>query len=299
MPILVIDGHLSPGNSGGPLVALDGTVVGVNTAVLPPPAQGVGFAVPMDIIRSSVLPQLRFARGKKEDRMRYGVLGVDLQPVTPELMGFLGLPRRDSAIVTKVNRDEAGFFNGAGLRRGDVVIGVGGEDQEYSGISAHMLLSPWDMKDPKDPGNALVYRVISEEKVRQGLAQDPESVWRMAFLPDRKNRRELFAGNAATPAAPQLTGENVTLWRLFVEQAKEGVWLTRDAGGREVPTQTYIREIAVRGPDAALNFRPIATLADMKAIAKERHTEILLILSGDSAYTPHSGVRYVLVSGKP
>lgn len=50
------DALINPGNSGGPLINLDGKVIGINTAIARQ-AQGIGFAVPVDVIKR-VLPDL-------------------------------------------------------------------------------------------------------------------------------------------------------------------------------------------------------------------------------------------------
>jgi S1-C subfamily serine protease len=97
---------VSPGNSGGPLVNLDAQLIGINTAVHRG-GPGIGFAIPIDRARTIVDDLLRFGR------VRYGWLGIDPRPA------------RGGILVAAV--DEAGPARAAGLRPGDLIIGVGEE----------------------------------------------------------------------------------------------------------------------------------------------------------------------------
>jgi S1-C subfamily serine protease len=53
VPYLQTDTAINPGNSGGPLIDYAGRVIGVNTAIAKG-AQGIGFAIPADVVRSLV-----------------------------------------------------------------------------------------------------------------------------------------------------------------------------------------------------------------------------------------------------
>ncbi|MBW2222266.1 MAG: trypsin-like serine protease [Deltaproteobacteria bacterium] len=58
---------MNPGNSGGPLINLRGEVVGVNMAIVAG-SQGIGFAVPIDLVKE-IVPHL-MQSGKVEDGQR-------------------------------------------------------------------------------------------------------------------------------------------------------------------------------------------------------------------------------------
>src|SRR5271157_4915225 len=89
---LQTDASINPGNSGGPLLNLSGEVVGINTAILAS-GQGIGFATPSNMA-SSVIPQL-----KEKGKVVRGMIGVQVQNVTPELAKSFGLPEPKGALV--------------------------------------------------------------------------------------------------------------------------------------------------------------------------------------------------------
>ena len=116
---LQIDAPINRGNSGGPLFALDGSVIGVNTAIFSPSGGsiGIGFAIPSNLV-NSVVAQL-----KANGRVERGFLGAATQPVDPTMARALHLPRPEGALVAQVEGDSPAAR--AGLQPGDVVTAVG------------------------------------------------------------------------------------------------------------------------------------------------------------------------------
>ena len=116
---LQIDAPINRGNSGGPLFALDGSVIGVNTAIFSPSGGsiGIGFAIPSNLV-SSVVAQL-----KEHGRVERGFLGAATQPVDATMARALHLPRPEGALVAQVDGNSPAAR--AGLRPGDVVTAVG------------------------------------------------------------------------------------------------------------------------------------------------------------------------------
>ncbi|WP_082343453.1 Do family serine endopeptidase [Vulgatibacter incomptus] len=95
---LQTDAAINPGNSGGPLFDLSGRVIGINTAIVAT-GQGIGFAVPIDLIKA-LLPQL-----EKTGRVVRGFLGVGVQDLTPELARALGVKAEKGALVSSVDKN--------------------------------------------------------------------------------------------------------------------------------------------------------------------------------------------------
>lgn len=113
------DAAINPGNSGGALVAMDGTLVGINTAIFSRDggSLGIGFAVPSTMVRA-LLESIE--RGQPLARPWLGARG---QAVTVDLAEALGLDRPAGVMINSV---EPGSPAGrAGLRVGDVVVAVG------------------------------------------------------------------------------------------------------------------------------------------------------------------------------
>jgi serine protease Do len=118
---LQIDAAVNSGNSGGPSFNLAGEVVGVNTAIASPSGGNVGiaFAVPAETAAKIV------AELKDKGSVQRGFIGVQIQPVTPDIAEALGLKEAEGALVADVVRD--GPAAQARLRQGDVIVSVNGE----------------------------------------------------------------------------------------------------------------------------------------------------------------------------
>jgi len=116
------DAAINPGNSGGPLVNLKGEVVGINTMIASGSGgfQGVGFAIPSSMA-SSVYSQLLHS-----GKVTRGFLGVQIQDVTADAARTFGIDAKSGALVAQVEPGSAA--ERAGLRRGDVVVGVDGRE---------------------------------------------------------------------------------------------------------------------------------------------------------------------------
>ncbi|BBK42304.1 serine protease [Allostella vacuolata] len=117
---LQIDASINRGNSGGPTFNLAGEVIGINTAIYSPNggSVGIGFAVPSNLAKP-VIDQL-----KATGRVERGWLGVQIQPVTPDIADSVNLDRPRGALVTSVQGDSPAIR--AGVRQGDVIVGFNG-----------------------------------------------------------------------------------------------------------------------------------------------------------------------------
>src|SRR3984893_11261491 len=115
---LQTDAAINHGNSGGPLLATDGTVIGVTSAIFSPSggSVGLGFAIPAETV-VGVIRQLE-AHG----RVERGYLGLSAQEVTPQLAKALGMKSPAGALITAV--DSAGPSAGA-FTPGDVLLAIG------------------------------------------------------------------------------------------------------------------------------------------------------------------------------
>lgn len=116
-----IDAPINRGNSGGPTFDLKGQVIGMNSMIYSPTggSVGIGFAIPASTIKDVV------AALQAHGRVARGWLGVQIQPVTPEIATSLGLKDPKGALVASVVPDSPAAR--AGVRQGDVIVAVNGQ----------------------------------------------------------------------------------------------------------------------------------------------------------------------------
>jgi S1-C subfamily serine protease len=122
-----VDAPINRGNSGGPLFDGEGRVIGINAQIQSTTgtAEGVGFAIPIDIARRS-LDQL-----VRTGRVRYAYLGIRTQDVTPGIAAAFDLGAKRGALVTQV--DEGTPAARAGLRGGSRTEAYNGVDVTLGG----------------------------------------------------------------------------------------------------------------------------------------------------------------------
>jgi S1-C subfamily serine protease len=128
LDLIQTDAAINPGNSGGALINANGEVIGINTLVRSGPGAGLGFAIPINLAHR-VADQL--ATG---GTVVHPYLGLQLVPLTARVArdnnrdpdALVKLPERDGALVQKVLPDSPA--EQAGLKRGDLVVEIGGKD---------------------------------------------------------------------------------------------------------------------------------------------------------------------------
>ena len=111
------DAAINRGNSGGPLINLNGEVVGIATA-MNWGAENIGFAVPISTLQA-VLPQLR-----EKGKVSRGYIGVNISNIDYDRAQAFGLSEAGGALVTQVVEDSPA--SKAGVEHGDVVLSVDG-----------------------------------------------------------------------------------------------------------------------------------------------------------------------------
>ena len=153
--LLQTDAAINQGNSGGPLVNLNGEVIGINTLIVrggnggSAVAEGLGFAIPSNMARfiaERIISQGYFARP---------YLGVSYQSISPSIARRYDLPTQWGAYVTDV-----GFGSpaaNAGLERGDIIVSIGEQSIDVQNSYVNVLFA-------YQPGDQVTIEVLRDGK---------------------------------------------------------------------------------------------------------------------------------------
>jgi serine protease Do len=137
------DAAINPGNSGGPVIDLSGRLVGISSAKMAftpqgVPTQGMGFAIPADVVRDSVNRFKKVAQKQATPKNQPAVtadtsasnaeklFGLQLQDLNQELSDALGYIRGRGVLITAVEPDSPA--DEAGLERGLVIYRAGNSE---------------------------------------------------------------------------------------------------------------------------------------------------------------------------
>jgi Do/DeqQ family serine protease len=186
------DAAINPGNSGGALVALDGRVLGVNTAIQSTNggSLGIGFAVPASLAQDIV------DRLKADGRVRRSWLGVGVQDVTAEAARALGLSVGSGALINQVEPGTPAARGG--VRVGDVIVLANGRPvRDAAALRRIVSLAP--------AGEKSTFDLIRDGKpLSLTLALDPVPDAALAARPERPT------SSAQSPGALGATTQAVT-----------------------------------------------------------------------------------------
>ncbi|MBI2252649.1 MAG: trypsin-like peptidase domain-containing protein [Armatimonadetes bacterium] len=113
--LLQTDAAINRGNSGGPLINVEGKVIGINTAIIPF-AQGIGFAIPVNtakLIKEELIAHHKIIRP---------YLGIGMQEMSEDIAKYLKMPKIEGILITSVL--EGAPAEKSGLQRGDVILEI-------------------------------------------------------------------------------------------------------------------------------------------------------------------------------
>jgi len=184
------DAAINRGNSGGPLVNLQGDVIGINSQIATSTGDynGVGFALPSNEA-AYVFEQIL-----KSGKVRRGYLGVGLETVKSEFASVYGLKEAKGAIVVEL-RDQQSAAAVAGLKVGDVIVEFNGQKVE----GAPDLISKVSAASPENSVNVAFLR-------ENGTGLD---------------RRTTSIRLGERPLRPNRSGEDGSRTKLPLEKGKE------------------------------------------------------------------------------
>ena len=109
------DASINPGKSGGPLINIDGEVIGINAMIIQP-GTGIGFAIPINMAKQ-ILNDLI-----KQGKVVRPWLGISVQDLTPEMIEHFKVKEKDGVLVGQVYPGTGA--EKAGLASGDIIKSV-------------------------------------------------------------------------------------------------------------------------------------------------------------------------------
>ena len=135
------DAAINPGNSGGPVIDISGRLVGISSAKMAftpqgVPTQGLGFAIPAEVVRESVSRFKKIAQKQPATKQQPSsqtstsnaerLFGMQLQDLTRELSDALDYARSRGVLITAV--EPGSPANEAGVERGLMIYRIGQQD---------------------------------------------------------------------------------------------------------------------------------------------------------------------------
>jgi len=226
-----IDAPINRGNSGGPTFNVKGEVIGINTSIYTPSGGSVGiaFAIPASTAER-VIASLR-----DQGKVVRGWLGIEIQPISPEIAESLKLDGKKGALVTVPQPDSPATK--AGIAAGDAVLAVNGKD----------------VKDPRDlsvgiaayaPGTTVTLTIWRDGEKRDVSVQ-------LGTLPESEKQ---VPGSPAKPKPP--AGDSFGL-SLAPGKKHDGVLITKidpsgsaaDSGLEQGDLIASVGNVKVASPD--------------------------------------------------
>jgi serine protease Do len=170
VPFIQTDAAVNPGNSGGPLINMQGEVIGINSQIfsLSGGYQGVSFAIPMDV--AVHIEQQILATGK----VRHAKMGLAVQEVDQLLAESFGLPKPTGALVSDLVK--GGAADKAGMDIGDVILSANGEVVDQAGVFSIVV----GLAQPGDKLNLTVWRRGKQMPMQVTMEDATESMAKKA-----------------------------------------------------------------------------------------------------------------------
>jgi serine protease Do len=280
------DAAINQGNSGGPLFDMNGQVIGINYMIESPNggSVGLGFAIPAEIAKP-IVEKLRAG-----ESVHRGYLGVVAQELDSATADSLGLTKGHGALVQQVMPN--GSAAKAGVKPGDVILSVGGQDVTHENSLSFVVSSLSVGKQVQID----IVRAGKREKLSVTLAERP-SEQKLAALSqgednglDEESKPGVGAGKTAlgmalqpmTPAIAQQLGVAEVTRGLVVAEVNGA----SDAAERGIARGDIIRSVNNQAVNSLAQFN--AAVAQAKA---QGRSSVLLSVQRRNAQPLYVAVR--------
>jgi serine protease Do len=201
------DAPINRGNSGGPLVSMDGEAIGINSAIVSGSSgnDGIGFTIPINMA-ASVANMLI-----KDGKVHYAMVGIVLSPLSPALARQLGLDEGTKGVV--VGEVVPGSpAEKAGMKQGDVITGFAGE-KVHNLSSFRLKVATSEVSKPSQ----LVYLRDGQERTTSITPAPRETV---VFDQERDGQSGSQEPKSAEPAKTSISDFGLEVQPLTAELAK-------------------------------------------------------------------------------
>ncbi len=264
---LQTDAPINRGNSGGALVNLNGELIGINSQILSDSGNGgnigIGFSIPSNMAKS-VEEQLL-----KNGKVRRGMLGVGIQPVTEALRESFGLKDTRGVLINDVKKGSAA--ENAGIKRDDVITAINGEATEDPNMLRNKVAGT-------QPGTEIKVTLLRDGK-EQELVVKLDELNSEGAKPTEKESEEKDSGKSDESGKL-----GVSLQPLTPEIAKQ-LKISADTEGLVVtdvdPSGAAAEEGISRGDVIMeINKKAVTTIEEVQnALEKSGDKPILLLIS--------------------
>ena len=146
--LIQTDASINPGNSGGPLVEENGEVVGVNTVKLTD-AEGIGFAVPVNIVKPII------ERLEQEDEFEEATLGI--YAYDKEVIPYMETKADLKKGIYVASIDRYGPCGNTGLKVGDIIVSI-------DNVDVDKMVELREYLYRKEPGDKVTLKVVDGEE---------------------------------------------------------------------------------------------------------------------------------------
>jgi len=173
---LQTDASINSGNSGGPLINMEGKVIGINSVILSPSGGniGLGFAIPSNLA-DKVIRDI-----KTKGRVVRAYLGINIQTISDSDAKDLDLAQ-SGALITGVEKDSPA--DKAGLKKYDLIISINGKKvKSRTDIIVTMVEA-----NPGDTVTLVIQRDKKEQTIRVKVGEAPDSERFTTFGDDSKS----------------------------------------------------------------------------------------------------------------
>ncbi len=243
------DAAINPGNSGGPLVNIKGQVIGINTAIASRSGgyQGIGFAIPSSSAKL-IMDDLI-----KTGKVRRGLLGVNIQDLSPSLAKSFGRADAEGALVSQVIPGSPA--EKAGVQAGDIIVKFKGEPVT---------------------GAAQLKNLVGKEKpggeATLSLVRDKKNLDLKVKIGERTQKAIASAGSLGSGPSEISNELGINIEKPTAAEAqKAGIKMGEGLKVKDLTPDGVGRNMGLRGGDIILEIdgRPVSDVATFNSAVKQ------------------------------